>query len=93
MNEFEWNKRKAELNLTDHGVSFEEASTVFDDERYLIFDDPVHSWEENRYIAIGMSDQSRLLFVSYTERESKIRLISAREVTRRERKQYEQEDI
>ena len=90
--QFEWNKEKAEANLKKHGVSFDEAETVFNDLLFVIFADPDHSFEENRFIIMGESNQNRLLVVSYTERTPKTRLISAREATRPERKKYE-EDI
>ena len=89
---FEWSEEKAESNLKKHGVSFDEAKTVFADPLFIIFADPDHSFEENRFIMMGESDQNRLLVVSYTERPPAIRLISAREATRPERKKYE-EDI
>jgi uncharacterized DUF497 family protein len=90
--QFEWNTEKAEANLKKHGVSFDEAETVFDDPLFVIFADPDHSFEENRFIIMGESNQNRLLVVSYTERPPKTRLISARESTLPERKKYE-EDI
>ena len=74
-----------------HGVSFEEAKTVFDDRLYVDFYDPDHSNAEHRFIILGESIEGRLLFVSYVERESVIRLISAREATPAERKAYEQD--
>jgi uncharacterized DUF497 family protein len=89
---FEWDEEKAAANLKKHGVSFEEAKTVFRDPMYLIFADPDHSIDENRFLAIGISEAKRLLIVSYTERELATRLISARTGTRRERRMYE-EDI
>jgi hypothetical protein len=88
--EFEWDENKAAANLSKHGVSFDEAKTVFDDPLYVDFYDPDHSYDEHRYIIIGQSQQGRLLIVSYTEREDVIRLISAREVTRGEREAYEE---
>ena len=88
--EFEWDEEKAAANLAKHGVSFEEARTVFDDPLYVDFYDPDHSPEEHRYIIIGESRQGRLLLVSYTERDDVTRLISAREVTRSEREAYEE---
>ncbi|MBK7894999.1 MAG: BrnT family toxin [Candidatus Promineifilaceae bacterium] len=88
--EFEWDKQKAERNTSKHGVSFEEAQTVFTDPLYLDFYDPDHSDEEERYIIVGQSEQQRLLVVSYTERDQKVRLISAREATRKEREAYEE---
>lgn len=88
--EFEWNESKAASNLSKHGVSFEEAKTVFDDLLYVDFFDPDHSEEEERYLIIGQSNREHLLIVSYTERGNSIRLISARVVTRAERETYEQ---
>lgn len=88
--EFEWDEEKATANLTKHGVSFEEAKTVFDDSLYVDFYDPDHYFDEHRYIIIGESHQGRLLIVSYTERDKVTRLISAREVTRSEREIYEE---
>ena len=87
---FEWDETKAARNLSKHGVSFEEAKTVFDDPLYIDFYDPDHSEDEARYLIIGASNRRRLLIVSYTERNDSIRLISAREVTRNEREAYEQ---
>ena len=87
--EFEWNRDKAEANLSKHGISFDEAKTVFDDPLYIDFYDPDHSDEEERYIIVGQSQQHRLLIVAYTERGGRIRLISAREATRMEKNAYE----
>lgn len=87
---FEWDDNKAETNSSKHGVSFEEAKTVFDDLLYVDFYDPDHSEDEERYLIVGHSNRGRLLIVSYTERGDLIRLISAREVTRSERKAYEE---
>lgn len=87
---FEWDGNKAERNISKHGVSFEEAKTVFDDPLYVDFYDPDHSENEERYLIVGQSSRGRLLIVSYTEREDSIRLISAREVTRTEREAYEE---
>lgn len=89
--DFEWDEEKAEANLSKHGVSFDEAKTVFNDALYIDFYDPDHSSNEDRYLIIGESKQHRLLIVSYTERNQKRRLISAREATRREREDYEEE--
>lgn len=88
--EFEWDKNKAIENLSRHSILFDEAKTVFQDPFYVVFDDPDHSFEEDRCIAIGQSAQDRLLFVSYTERGNAVRLISARKATRSERELYEQ---
>ena len=87
---FEWNQDKAVSNLSNHGVSFDEARTVFADPLYVDFFDPDHSYNEHRYIIIGQSKENRLLLVAYTEREDAIRLVSAREATRKERKNYEE---
>jgi uncharacterized DUF497 family protein len=88
--EFEWDKQKAKSNLSKHGISFEEAQTVFDDPLYVDFYDPDHSEDEHRYIIIGESSKSHILLVSYTERGDKIRIISARQVTQQERKAYQE---
>ena len=87
--QFEWDSEKATDNLSKHGVSFDEARTVFDDPLYVDFYDPDHSDEEHRYIIIGQSESGRLLMVSYTERDDTIRMISARESTPAEQKAYE----
>ncbi|MGI2906447.1 BrnT family toxin [Tolypothrix sp. VBCCA 56010] len=88
--EFEWNESKAAANLKKHGVSFEEAKTVFDNALAVIFNDEAHSVNEQREIIIGHSQKNRLLLVSFTERPSAIRIISVRLATRREREDYEQ---
>ncbi|NJM20783.1 MAG: BrnT family toxin [Richelia sp. RM2_1_2] len=88
--QFDWDKNKAARNQSKHGVSFEEAKTVFDDPLYVDFYDPDHSQDEERYLIVGESNRGRLLIVSYTERGDSIRLISAREVTQTERKAYEE---
>ena len=87
--QFEWDHRKEVSNRKKHGVSFDEARTVFDDPVYVDFYDPDHSYDEHRYIIIGQAQRGWLLIVSYTERENLVRLISAREVTRGEREAYE----
>jgi hypothetical protein len=87
---FEWDENKADKNLLKHQVSFDEAKTVFDDPLYIDFYDPDHSVDEDRYLIVGQSNQERILIVSYTERANSIRLISARELTRQERKVYEE---
>lgn len=89
--DFEWDRRKAKYNLRKHGVSFEEASTVFDDALADVYQDPDHSVDERRYLMIGTSARERLLNVSFAEREPRIRIISARILTRREKKRYEEE--
>ena len=77
--------------MSRHGVSFDEAKTVFDDPLYVDFCDPDHSDKEHRYIIVGESQQGRLLVVSYTERDDTIRIISSREVTPGERRDYEED--
>ena len=88
--EFEWDENKSAANLSNHGVAFDEAKTVFEDPLYVVFDDPDHSYDEYRYIIVGRSKFGRLLIVSYTEREDETRLISARKTTRREKQVYEE---
>lgn len=85
-----WDEEKARVNLEKHGVSFDEAETVFDDPLYVDFYDPDHSYDEHRYIIIGESNRGRLLLVSYAERGGALRLISSREATPAERKVYEE---
>ena len=87
---FEWDDQKAGANLTKHGVSFDEGETVFADPLAGIGQDPDHSDEEDREIITGYSDQHRLLLVSFTQRGESIRIVSAREATRSERKLYEE---
>jgi len=87
---FEWDRRKAAANLRKHGVSFDEASTVFHDPLARIFDDEDHSEDQRREIIVGHSVTGRLLLVSFVERmENVIRIISARSTTTREREDYE----
>ena len=88
--EFEWDPKKARRNEGKHGVSFHEALEVFDDDLSSSFLDPDHSENESRYLIFGQSTARRHIVVSYTERTDRIRLISAREMTLRERKAYEQ---
>jgi uncharacterized DUF497 family protein len=88
--QFEWDEAKAKQNRRKHGVSFEEASTVFADALALTIDDPLHSDEEDRFVTLGESDRRRVLVVVFTERGDKIRIISARVATRWERKDYEE---
>ncbi len=87
---FEWDDNKAASNFLKHSILFGEAQTVFDDPLYVDFYDPDHSDSEERYLIVGKSDRNRLLIVSYTERTDSIRIISAREVTKLERKSYEE---
>lgn len=84
--DFEWDPRKAEINLRKHGVSFTEAGTVFGDELAVTIPDPDHSEDEDRFITIGWSNRHKLLMISHTDRNDRIRIISARELTRNERK-------
>ena len=87
--EFEWHSNKAVSNLAKHSVSFHEASTAFGDPMSLTFPDPDHSDDESRYITIGESTGRRLLIISHTDYTRRIRIISAREATRQERRIYE----
>jgi len=88
--EFEWDPEKAERNLAKHDVSFSEAATVFGDPLALTYFDPDHSGEEDRFLTFGRSSSGRMLVVSHTDREHRIQVISARRMTRKERKQYEE---
>ena len=88
--EFDWAPRKAASNLRRHNVSFGEAATVFNDPLSTTVPDPDHSLDEDRSITVGLSYRDRLLIVAHTERGDRIRIISARELTRTERAQYEE---
>jgi hypothetical protein len=88
--EFEWDERKAATNLKKHGVSFHEAGTVFGDPMAITFQDPEHSENEHRFLTFGLSQSNRLLVVSHTGRGGKVRIISTRIMTKRERKIYEE---
>jgi len=89
---FEWDERKAAANRRKHGVSFEEARTVFMDEEALRIQDPEHSDTEDRFVMLGLSSQLRILLVChcYREEDEIIRIISARKADRRERAQYDE---
>ena len=87
---YEWNAEKAKVSIQKHGVSFDEAATVFLDSLALTFPDPYHSGAEEREITIGYTARHRVVFVSHCQREDRIRIISARRATRRERRQYEE---
>ena len=87
--EFEWDPDKAELNLKKHGVSFAQASTVYCDLLSITFYDPDHSDDEDRFITIGTSSEDVLLIVSHTDRDDRIRIISARKAKRCERRIYQ----
>jgi uncharacterized DUF497 family protein len=90
---FEWDPAKAKANFGKHGVAFDEACTSFHDPLSRTIDDPDHSEDEPRFITLGRSQQGALLVVCHCDRTDKIRIISARPATRRERKQYEDADL
>lgn len=89
---FEWDENKNEINKRKHGLSFEEAQKVFYDDNAILFDDPDHSFGEERFLIIGMIKSSKICIVSHCYRNSDnvIRLISAREATKREKKTYQE---
>jgi len=87
--EFEWDHAKAESNLKEHEVGYEEASTVWNDYFNIELIDHDHSIAENRFLMIGESEQDRFMVISFTERENKVRIISARLLTPKERREYE----
>lgn len=89
---FEWDLDKARINLEKHNITFKEASTVFNDEQAILFDDPDHSLNEDRFIMLGMSSYAKLLIVChcYRGKDDVIRIISARKATKSETKQYEE---
>ena len=89
---FEWNLDKSESNYRKHGISFEEAATVFSDLLSVSFPDPQHSIRESRYVIIGMSRFGRLLVIAHTDQAEIVRIISARKATRMEKRFYEQEN-
>jgi uncharacterized DUF497 family protein len=89
--EFEWDSRKAEINLRKHGVTFEESATVFEDPLATNYEDPDHSLLERRFLTIGTSVEGRLLHIAFADRAGRIRIIQARKLTRNERQQYEEE--
>ena len=88
---FEWDPHKAATNARKHGVTFDEAATAFHDPHGRIVEDPRHPNGERRYALLGYSDDQRLLAVMFTERGDRIRLISARKATRRERHDHEED--
>jgi uncharacterized DUF497 family protein len=90
---FEWDIAKARSNIRKHGVRFDEAQTVFTDDFSITIPDPDHSAVEERFVVVGQSHKNRLVVVVYTERGKGIRLISARQATRAERKIYEKENF
>jgi uncharacterized protein len=89
---FEWDHRKAHQNIKMHGISFDEASTAFRDPLSRTIDDPLHSKGEERLVLIGESQRSRLLVVVHTERGDRVRIISARLATNKERVRYEENE-
>ena len=89
--EFEWDPKKAKYNLKKHGVSFEEASSVFADPLAVVYEDPDHSVYENRFLTIGTSIQGQLLHIAFADDGERIRIISARTLTKLEKKLYEEE--
>ena len=91
--QYEWDEDKARTNLRKHQVSFLEGATVFNDQFVATQSDPGHSLAEQRYIAIGRSVRGRILVVVFTERGDKLRLISCRKATPRERKVYEENNF
>lgn len=91
MIKFEWDEKKALLNIEKHGVSFEEASTVFGDWLSITIADSLHSQSEDRFIIIGKSELFNTLVVVHVERIDAIRIISARHATKNEQKYYEEQ--
>lgn len=89
---FTWDPRKASADRKKHGITFEEAATVFLDEEALLIGDPDHSDDEDRFLILGLSSQIRLLVVCHCLREDKgvIRIITARKATGNERRQYDE---
>ena len=87
---FEWDTEKAKANLRKHGVTFDEATTVFRDPLSITIRDPDHSRHEARFVDPGVSHKGRVLVVSYTERGETVRMISARVAAPRERRKYEE---
>ena len=88
---FEWDPEKARANLRKHGVSFEEAASMFGDWLHITRFDPQHSTDEDRFATIGMSTRNRLLVVIHTDREDRVRIISARPANRLEKETYEED--
>lgn len=87
---FEWDAQKAEANRIKHAIDFDEATTVFGDPLALTFDDLYHSDDEARFLTFGVSSNNRPVVVAHTSRDDTIRIISARRMTPRELKDYEQ---
>ena len=89
---FEWDPDKAERNIRIHDISFDEACTTFQDPLSRTIGDPLHSQSEDRFVLIGQSDRRRILVVVHTERGERIRIISARLATKKERRSYEKDE-
>ncbi|WP_394754283.1 BrnT family toxin [Crenothrix sp.] len=87
--DFEWDSQKADINFKKHDVSFDEAASVFGDFLSFTYPDTGHSIREKRYIIIGFSSENRVLVIAHTYRAEAIRIISARQATKRERDFYE----
>jgi uncharacterized DUF497 family protein len=87
--QFEWDPEKAQTNFAKHSVSFDEAATIFGDALAVTIDDPDHSQDELRFLTTGLSQRLRLVIVAHADRAGRVRIITAREVTARERSQYE----
>ena len=87
---FEWDPNKAAANLEKHGISFEQAATVFEDPLADTYDDPDHSQDEQRFLTFGHARDATPLVVAHCDRGDRVRIVSARRMTRRERRQYEQ---
>jgi len=86
---FQWDENKERINITKHGLDFKTAARVFEDENRIEFYDEEHSYEEDRYITIGMVNQiAVIIMLVYTEREDAVRIISARKATRQEKEAY-----
>ena len=92
---FEWDEEKNRKNIKKHNISFEEAATVFYDEDAVVFDDPDHSIDENRFLILGISKTDRLCIVShcYKDGEGLIRIISARLAVKKEKEFYNQQFV
>ena len=87
---FEWDASKARINLKKHAISFEEATSIFGDARAITIGAPILDGEE-RFVTVGFSTKGRLVVVAHTDRNDRIRIISARKASRHERQQYEEE--
>ena len=87
---FDWDENKNRINLEKHGITFEEASTMFFDDRAILFDDPEHSIDEDRLLLLGMGETAKVCIVChcYKESDTVIRIISARQATRKEEQRY-----